>query len=347
MTSLTVLYVEQVVRRLPEASRPDIARELSAMLADMVEARLADDPAVQDPESADLETRRTAERAVVAELGDPARLARQYRESPGYLIGPDLFPVFLRLMRLFLPLVALLSGLVGAIDYWLTAASPAIGQMIGETVGSVVGGLMWAFAVAVIVFAVIERTVPPEERAKAAGMSRATGEPWTPEELESEVPTAPSRRGDAIASLVFYGILALLPIVPSSFFYAGHLNEARPFVNQALWDFWLPAFYVLLALGVTTRIWLLVRRRWTTPLFVVEIVLDLVTAVFLTALVMTQQVADPFLVETVREQVGRVDGVETGTLVIVPLVVVGIWAITLWDQIDTYRAWRHDRALTD
>ncbi|RKW98479.1 hypothetical protein D9C01_13630, partial [Corynebacterium diphtheriae] len=33
-----------------------------------------------------------------------------------------------------------------------------------------------------------------------------------------------------------------------------------PFVNQALWDFWIPAYYVLLAVGVVQAVWVLIRR---------------------------------------------------------------------------------------
>lgn len=338
MKSLTALYVEQVVTRLPENNRTDISRELTAMLTDMVDERLAADPAVDDPATADSAAIRAAETATVEELGDPVRLARRYRDSPGHLIGPDLMPAFTWVLKILLPVIAILAALAGGITYALTTQTPQIGQLIGEVIGPVVTSLLTAFGTLVLVFAVIERAVPADELAKHTGSSGRRGKAWSAEDLEKRSTTASGAtfRGDAIASLVVLALAALLPIVPTTFFYVDGAVSGRTFVNPALWNGWLQAFYVLLALLMALQVWKLVTGRWTAAMLALEIPLDLVFAAYLTALVVTQEVLDPQLAATFGGD-GSVPGL------VLPAVVVAIWAVTVWDQWDSIRAWRKER----
>lgn len=345
MKSLIEPYVEQVVTRLPEKSRTDISRELTAMLTDMVDERLAADPAghagaigpaLADPAAADEAAVRAAETAAVEELGDPAVLARHYRDSPDHLIGPGLMPAFRWLLKILLPVVAVLAALAGGITYTLTAQTPQIGQMIGEVIGPVVTSLLVTFAAVVLLFVFIERVVPQDEFAKYAGGAGRAGRRWSAADLETTTASGASFRGDAIASLVVLALVALLPIVPTTFFYVDGGVEGRTFVNPALWNGWLQAFYALLVLTAAMQVWKLVTGRWTRAMLAVEIALDVVFAAYLTALVTTQQVAHP---EVAADFGG--DGSVNG--VVLAIVVVAIWAVTVWDQWDSIRAWRLER----
>ena len=97
--TLTDRYVWAVLKSLPEAKRTDIDRELRASIADDVEAR------VDGGEDAD-----AAERAVLLALGDPATLAASYQGRTPGLIGPDLYPGYVGLLKMLyavvLPIVA-------------------------------------------------------------------------------------------------------------------------------------------------------------------------------------------------------------------------------------------------
>jgi hypothetical protein len=85
MSTLTDRYVWDVTRRLPASRRDDIERELRSTIADMAEA--AD------------------ERTALVELGDPARLAAEYRSGGRALIGDDLYPEYVRQLRRWLTIV--------------------------------------------------------------------------------------------------------------------------------------------------------------------------------------------------------------------------------------------------
>lgn len=365
MTSLTDRYVAQVVRHLPEAARPDIARELTALIADMVEERTAAAPdtvspgatvpgtashgtashgtASSDAASSDTvspdddggENRaaavRRAEREALTELGDPAILALQYSDRPRYLIGPELFPAFARVLRFVLPWVLVAAAMINAVVYTATTPEPHLGGMIGAVVGRVVVALLAAAGALTVLFAVVEWVLSADERSRVA---RAGQRAWSVDDLAETADPRP-HRDDAIASLVMIAFFALLPIVPSTFFYAGHLNDGRPFIDQGLWAGWLPAFYVLLVLLAAVSVALLVRRRWTTPLLVTAIALDVALAALLSAAVLTQQVLDPALAAAAGW---------TAPAWLAPLVVATIWLITAWDQLETVRTWRRERA---
>src|SRR5882672_5085367 len=104
-TSLTDRYVDATLRRLPGRQRPDIEKELRASIADAVDDRLV---AGSDPAE--------AERAVLTELGDPARLASGYADRPLQLIGPALYLDYTRLLGALLatvvPAVAMAIAIV-------------------------------------------------------------------------------------------------------------------------------------------------------------------------------------------------------------------------------------------
>ena len=72
MTALTDRYVWAVLRAVPRSQRTELEREIRALVADAIEARSAEPPLTEE----------AAERAALAELGDPALLAARYSERP-------------------------------------------------------------------------------------------------------------------------------------------------------------------------------------------------------------------------------------------------------------------------
>ncbi|WMY78810.1 hypothetical protein [Citricoccus sp. I39-566] len=319
MATLTRRYIDQVVAHVPDGQREDLSRELDALTSDMLQERLA---------SGAEEV--TAEREVLEELGDPARLAARYREAPNHLIGPEVFPLYTRLLRWVLVLVLLLSLLANVIAYSATVPDGHLGGMIGQAVGEAVVALFVAFGAVTGFFAVFERVVPSPDRGRAG---RSAARQWSVEDLEVEVVNARDARSEAISSLVFLGIVALVPLVPTTFLYVGHLNGGGSFVNQALWDFWLPAYYVLILLGIAQSVWTLVRGRVTRAQVVARAMLDVVAAVFFTVLVLTQQVLDPAIDSGILQTSRGADWVDV-------LYVAVIWLVALWDLYVCVKYWR-------
>ena len=101
MTNLTERYLAAALHGIPQAQRPDVERELRSSIADAVEDRVRGG-----------EDQADAEKAVLEGLGDPARLAAGIAGRPLYLIGPDLFVEYRRLLVLLLSVVLPIVGFV-------------------------------------------------------------------------------------------------------------------------------------------------------------------------------------------------------------------------------------------
>ena len=104
-STLTDRYVAEAVRGIPAAQRADIETELRASIADAIDDRME---AGADAAAAELD--------VLTELGAPRRLAASYSARPTALIGPDLYPDFVRVLTALLatvvPIWFLFSGIV-------------------------------------------------------------------------------------------------------------------------------------------------------------------------------------------------------------------------------------------
>lgn len=332
MSTLTDRYIAEVVRHLPEAQREDIAAEIAGTVEDMVAAER--DAGVggggrgkkYDDDAATTADADEAERVVLARLGDPVALARRYSDARQYLIGPGAYPVWVRVLRWLLPIVGVLAALANGIVYVATTPQPELGAMIGEAVPGAITALLWVFAAWTLLVAVIERATPPGIRSVFEQVPD-----WDPASLETG-PARSETRFDAVASLIVLAVLAGLPFLPSTFLYIGHLNGGGPLINPAIHTSWIVGYLVLIAALALVQVWLLLRPGFQRGRLAVEVVTDVAFGLFLTALVLSQdQVLHPGLVDADANAVSAT--VRWG-------IIVAIWAVVVWDQMETVRAYR-------
>jgi hypothetical protein len=317
MTSLTDRYVWAVLRAVPQGKRTDLEPEIRALVADAVDAHAGN----ASPEA--------AERAALAELGDPDALAARYMDKTRFLIGPRLYPEWERLLTLLLPIVVPIAGI----------AVGAVGWVSGKTVGeAIVSGLGVAFTVAVqltfwftLVFAIAERT--------GSAVAPLTGHPWSPDDLP-DVP-APDRMslGEAIATIAF-GVFVLVAIVwvqlASPIVIDG---TSYPLFDPATWAWWV--WYVL-ALTVAEIVFaaaLYLRGRWTWEFATVNALLGSALAIPAVYLISENLLFNDELVATIDAQTTA--AWFSTTMAITVLVIV---LVTVVDGVDGFRkAWRTSR----
>ncbi|TYB91760.1 hypothetical protein FXF53_29410, partial [Micromonospora sp. WP24] len=144
MTSLTDRYLAATLRTVPAARREEIATELRGSIEDMIDGRRADG---RDTEA--------AEREVLTELGNPAKLAARYADRRLQLIGPTYYLAWERLMKLLLSFVpAVVALAVGLAEGTDGNAGDAIGKAVVAALQTTVNIGFWV----TLVFAVLERT---------------------------------------------------------------------------------------------------------------------------------------------------------------------------------------------
>ena len=104
MANMVERYLSEVGRYVPGKEREEIKKELRSQIHDQLEDRYGKSPS--DEQIA----------AVLTELGNPRRMAASYG-SEQYLIGPDLFPSYVRTLQAITlvatPITIVVIALVG------------------------------------------------------------------------------------------------------------------------------------------------------------------------------------------------------------------------------------------
>lgn len=310
MNTLTDRYVFAALKSIPEQQRGDIDRELRDSITDAVDARIE---AGEQPAE--------AENAVLAEFGDPQRLAARYADRPLYLIGPELYLDWRRVLRILLLIVVPLAFV--AVTLVRMAADPgnpaaAFGAAIGAALTALVQVTFWV----TLVFAIIQRT---GTRSKDLGLQQ-----WTPEMLPQVQRSGGISLSDTIASVIvlafFIGLL-LWQRVGSLFYLEG---EPVLVLQEQLWEFWLPYIVVLLVLEAVFAVVLYVAGRWTYAFAAVNASLALLFMVPVLWLLANGRVFDWSFLSNV--------GWETDTAAwIGAATAASVLIISLWDIVDGFR----------
>lgn len=255
--TLTDRYVAATLRSVPADARDDIDRELRGSITDAVDAKVE---AGTEPAAAEV--------AVLTDLGDPDRLAAGLAGRSLYLIGPELFLGWRRLLKGLL-WIALLPGI----------AVLALDIIDGSSAGAAIGGAVWSTVMVALqiafwttlVYAVLERSGRRRENPAGA---------WSVDNL----PDTDEDRGISLVETVFSVGVALILIVAALLqreFSAYRDAGGAPIqmLDVDLWSFWMPALLGVLGLTIVLDIAKYAIGRWTTVLAAVNTVLNILFVV--------------------------------------------------------------------
>jgi hypothetical protein len=309
ITDLTDRYVGATLRSIPENQRADIEAELRASIDDAIEARLSEGAEAK-----------TAEQEVLEALGDPDRLAAGYSGRPGYLIGPEHFFAYKRLLAvLMITVVPIVTAIIAVLQ---VIAGDDIGSVFAETLGMAIALVVHIAFWTTLVFAVIERS------GEKVPTSR-----WTLDSLPALPRQESATLGDTIGSLVFL-VFAIAAIVFSRNVspVTGDTGTPVSFFDPELWSFWFPYFVVVLTAEIVFEITKYRVGSWTWALASVNLALNALFAIPAIYLLTSEQIFNPVFFERIgwgSEPAGD------GTLVMVAVVIIGL--IAIWDVIDGFR----------
>ena len=307
--TLTDRYIAAALRSLPADKHQDIGRELRGSIADAVDARIAAGESPVD-----------AEAAVLTDLGDPDRLAAGLAGRPMYLIGPEFFLDWWRLLKALLWIAPLVGAILLVVD--LIGGSTGIEVLVTGLSSTVEVALQIVFWVTVV-FAVLERNGTRRKDFAAE---------WTVDQLPQSVTNGRVSLGDTVFSvgmLVFLIVVFIAQRTSSSF--EDSEGVPIPFIAPDLWNFWMPVLLAVLALEAVFEIVKYTVRRRTILLAGVDTVLNLLLAIPLVWLLTSDRFLNPAFFDAVFSGVTFAGGPEQmarfsqGILVVV--VVVAAWSI--------------------
>jgi hypothetical protein len=318
-SSLTDRYVTATVRDLDDDQRVEVERELRTTIEDMIDGRL----------EAGAPSRPDAEREVLAELGDPLRLAAGYSGRPLYLIGPAVYPQWRRVLGV------LLSTLVPLVTAINLVVRLFVDDVASEGVGpSVVSALGVGFMVAVNVVFWVTVVFAFAERGKVAGVDLD----WNPDQLPDDPGAGRVGLGETVASVAFLVVAALALVWQQTSSPVTSGGESVPVLDPALWSGALPWLLAVLVAEMVVALLAYRRGRWSTGLAVAEVALDLAFAVPLLLLLWAGELFNPAFV-TVLVEGGWADAERDLTVASG----IGVVVVLVWSVVETLQKVRHSR----
>lgn len=220
-------YASEVGRRLPRKDRADIEAEICSALQDLLDERSREDGKPVDEEM-------TFE--VLKEYGNPEKVASSY-QGERYLIGPHLYPVFLMVIRIVFPAIAILAGISAIVQVSQHVAS--VENISGVFVSVLVGVLtttISALGNIVLIFAIIE-WVTHYEGITVKGKMRLAKKEWDPRSLTRMSSPNHVKLGEMITEIV----ASFAAIVIFNFYYQvisfGFTSGGQWYVGIGSWSF--------------------------------------------------------------------------------------------------------------
>ncbi|HKI55106.1 MAG TPA: hypothetical protein VJ987_13345, partial [Anaerolineales bacterium] len=254
-------YVAAIGRNLPRKNREDIEAEIRSTLEDMLEERTQGEGPADEATIIEL----------LKEYGSPAEVASTYKTHQ-YLIGPRMFPIFERVLRIVFAVVgaASLLGLVVALTK-TGLTGPEFASSLSDWLGGLVSGLIAAFGNVTLVFAIIERT-------KVADRFEREFKEWDPKELnESQLNPDRVDMADHIATIIFTFLgLVVFNLYPDLFairFSSDGIWTSLPILTDAFFQY-LPWINVMGLVQMVFSGYMLSQKEWVSVTRIIGIFVD-------------------------------------------------------------------------
>jgi hypothetical protein len=302
-TSLVDRYIAEVVKRVPEPTREDVAATVRTE-ADAAIGRARQEGL--DPQAAQVQA--------LTELGDPGLLAAKHGGHAQHLIGPAYFGQWWRLLRLLLVTVLPTVGAIMLILQGLT------GNSVETTVTSTLN-VVFQVGVQLVLWVTVAFAI----------MDRYAAEPahpdWTPDDLPEPVEGSIGL-GDMVLSITLLAALIWAILWQRDHWLVTVGGSEVPALNPDAWSFWFPLLLAVLCASLFLEVVKYAVGHWTVALAVVNTALNALFAGVVLWLWTSETLINPAVVATLPEGI-------PGLLGALPWVIV---LVCLWDTFDGW--WR-------
>jgi len=231
-------YLVEVQQHLPKVQRRDIVRELRTTIEEQVSDHA--DALGRLPSRDD-------ELVVLADFGHPLKVASGYREQR-YLIGPEIFPSYLRTLKLVLAIALIAQFVVSFVAAYFAEWHVSIWGLID----SAISVFAWVLVVVTLVFIAIEYS----------GEKLNWYADWKPTSLNSDTTSVASRR-DIISNFVTEGVFLLwwndILRVQS---WLPELGAEFPLCLSVVWDVFHWPLNIIFGIAFVLHAYTLLRGVW-------------------------------------------------------------------------------------
>nr|EEK67431.1 hypothetical protein bcere0006_25600 [Bacillus wiedmannii] len=232
---------------------------------------------------------------VLEKLGSPVSLANGYLDRPMYLIGPRYFDVYTTLLKMIIPIAAVIALIAMVAENFVgydgeQAVLNVILNLIGKGIGEIIEVGLHVFFWLTLVFAILERT----DKDKGTQPLTTSLKKWTPDDLKN---TSYVPKKKSISKFEVFGGLMWTAIWATLYFYANHLVGvyhgtesglkfvAATFNQDVLLQYW-PIVVIVIVFEIGISLYKLVQGQWTKKLAIGNAILQIVgTIVFIVIIV--------------------------------------------------------------
>lgn len=309
-------YIKEVTRRVPAQKREKIATELQSTIDEMLPGNYSEQE----------------EKAVLEKLGNPALMASKYVNRPMYLIGPRYFELYITVMKIVFPIVAITLFILTILGELFSFSGEEkvinfIFSIIMESVLNILGALFQAFFWITAIFVILER----RDKSKSNVPLTVTGKEWTPEDLKALSEKAKEKlvsKWELFISLFGLAIFLFLyfyneKIIGVYESYNGELEFVLPVFNAGV----LLAFWPIIMLAITIEVGMLLYRyvigQWTKKMALWNTVRNLFSTIVFLIVIFEDNLMNH---EFVSYTEGLFDFTVKGNISYVTLI-VSIWII--------------------
>lgn len=255
-------YITAVTNHLPQNLRDEVGLELRSNIWDM----LPDNPT----ESQIIK--------VLEDLGSPSELAMEYAPEKRYLIGPALYPTYIKTIKLVLSIVAIALTAVSAITVIFTEQSLNTVQffttLFSRTVGMVFEGLIQTLVITTFVFAILDRNNVLD------GQTLFNKRKWKIGDLKDNASEKSKiSKGEATVGICFNLFFATLFLTKPNFMPIAILNrngfKTIPVFNFEVLKPYLPFIIGLFILSAAFGFYKLIIGHWNRQMAIINTFINL------------------------------------------------------------------------
>lgn len=250
MNDMLERYVYAVTKRLPEDQRVEVATELKANINDM----LPNNPTAEDVKT------------VLVSLGEPRKLAAEYRGDKRSLITPEWMSDYLMVLKIVLVILGVVNFVFALIDTLINPEAVTVIGIIAETfakvISRVLNGMLSGFAIVTLIFTAISNCA-----------SKSTGETFNPEKL-SAVPKDSDKKISRTGALIELIIGTIMSVILIYLLWHNKTylvwydevsgwNHSLPMFTEEVLKTYIPLFIFALAMAFSNTAVKVVKKEWT------------------------------------------------------------------------------------
>jgi hypothetical protein len=252
------VYISEIGRRLRAKNRRDIEAEIRSVLQDNLDERARQTGKPVDDEMV-LE--------VLQQYGSPETVAASY-QGERYLIGPRLYPTFEKVLFALLPVTIILAlvGLGISLSFTHSTARDLIALSF-QTFWSMIGSVATTMGSLVLVFAILERTIPDLQ------FSKKEKKAWDAQCLLKISPPDQVKPAGLMVEIFFNGLaIVIFTFFPQAIRFTPSLNSLvetgnwqninfMPFLSEAFLRL-IPFLTIVWVLNIVMDVVLIQRGHW-------------------------------------------------------------------------------------